>query len=181
MRGCHADGYHYHVCNVIYRLICTRSHFPSWRRRQKIDAAARKTGLAPTPFNEDVAAPTMSPAMLHPAGVPPWGLFPPSGVPRVSIAIPAMVPVNPHIAAAGRRPTRFDYGTRWRETNHNLRRRGAEGQRSSKNQSDQTLIHHNTHSLFWRRKLPDGTRTTTLSCPVWSRRGLSGTCPTCRR
>src|ERR1019366_1601787 len=70
--------------------------------------------------------------MRYPAGMPPWRLFPPSRAPGVSVAIPTLVPGNPPIVTAGRRPPRFDYSTGWRDANHNIGRRGAEGQRACK-------------------------------------------------
>lgn len=120
--------------------------------------------LAPTPLNKNVAAPAVNPAVRNPAGVRTWRLFPPAGIPGVGIAIPAMVPANPHIARTGCRSPRFDYSYGWPYLNHNFGGRGAKGQRSRKNQSDQTLINH-TLSLSQCRKLSGGTCTTQLLYP----------------
>jgi hypothetical protein len=84
--------------------------------------------------------------MRFPTGMRPWRLFPPSRGPGVSVAIPAMVPGNPHMVGARWATPILDYDTRWRDANHNFSRQRAEGQRTCKNQSDQPSRKHNTLS-----------------------------------
>jgi hypothetical protein len=52
------------------------------------------------------------------------------------------------MVTAGRRRPFLDFNARGRNANHNIGRRGAEGQRAYKNQSDQSLKNHNTLSFF---------------------------------
>jgi hypothetical protein len=64
-----------------------------------------------------------------------------------------MVPINPHIAGAGRHSPSFDYSRGWRDANYNIGRRGTEGQSACKNQSDQSFGNHKTVLLFLATKL----------------------------
>jgi hypothetical protein len=111
----------------------------SWERtaREVLESTATSISqdrtLAPAAFNQDVTAPTVNPAMRYPTGMWPRWLLPPSRVPCVSIAIPTVVSVNPHIARSGRHPPRFDYSRGRRDANHNFGHRGAEGQPACKN------------------------------------------------
>jgi hypothetical protein len=68
--------------------------------------------------------------------------LPASGVPLISVAVPTMIPVNPHVIAAGGRPAMLDDGDWWTKTNYNICRRGAESQRTGKNNSDQPFMKH---------------------------------------
>ena len=102
-----------------------------------------EAGLAPVPFSQNVATPAVIPAVRYPAGTRPWWQFPPPCVPGVGIAIPTVVPGNPHMVGAGGRPPRFDYSRGWRDAHHNFGHRGAESQPACKNQTDQSLINHN--------------------------------------
>src|ERR1017187_10026926 len=80
--------------------------------------------------------------MRYPALVRLWRHFPPSLVPSVSVAIPTMVPGNPHMVTAGSPTAPLDMNPGWRYANHNLGRRGAHGQRAYKNQSQQSFKNH---------------------------------------
>src|ERR1039457_3898932 len=84
--------------------------------------------------------------MRYPALVRLWRHFPPSLVPRVSVAVPTMVPGNPHMVAAGSPPAPLDVNPGWSDANYNLGRRGAQGQRAYKNQSHQSFKNHTTIS-----------------------------------
>jgi hypothetical protein len=53
-----------------------------------------------------------------------------------------MIPVNPHVIAAGRRTAMLDNGDWWTKTNYNVGSRCAESQRTGKNNSDQPFMKH---------------------------------------
>jgi hypothetical protein len=53
-----------------------------------------------------------------------------------------MIPVNPNVIAAGRRPSILDYGDWWTKTNDNIGSRGAESQRTGENNSYQLFMKH---------------------------------------
>jgi hypothetical protein len=62
--------------------------------------------------------------------------LPTSGIPLVGVAVPTMIPANPHVIAAGRRSAILDDGNWWTKTNYNVGSRGAESQRTGENNSD---------------------------------------------
>src|ERR1017187_3815853 len=81
--------------------------------------------------------------MRYPAGVRLWRLLPPSLVPVVGVAIPTMVPGNPHIVTSGLRSTVLDVNAGRSDANPNLSGgRAAEDQRAYKNQSHQSFKNH---------------------------------------
>jgi hypothetical protein len=84
--------------------------------------------------------------MRFPTGMRPWRLFPPSRGPGVSVAIPPMVPGNPHMVGTRWTTPILDYDTRWRDADQDLGRQRAEGKRTCKNQSNQSSRKHNTLS-----------------------------------
>jgi hypothetical protein len=94
--------------------------------------------LTPVPFHHDIAASLVNPAMSYPVSVRPWRLLPSSRVPGVGTAVPTLVSGNPDMCPARRRPSPFDYNTRWRDANQNIGRRG-ENHRPRKYQSDQSF------------------------------------------
>jgi hypothetical protein len=108
---------------------------------------AVKRNLAPVPVYQNPAVPVVNPAMRYPAGTRLWTLLPPSLIPGVSVAIPTLVPGNPHMVTAGSPPTLLDVNTGWSDANHNIGRCGAEGQRGCKNQSHQSFKNHTTISF----------------------------------
>lgn len=116
-------------------------------RRQRDTIAPRTVQLyagqtlAPVPFYQHPAASLVNPVMRYPVGTPPWWLLPPSRVPGVCVAIPAMVPGHPHMVATRSRPPPLDDHMRWPNADKYVGRRGAEHQRTCKNQSDQSLNH----------------------------------------
>jgi hypothetical protein len=109
---------------------------------------AGQADLAPMPLDQNPAVSMVPPSMCHPVGMVPWRPFPPSRAPDVGVAIPTMVPGDPNIFTAGRRPPPFDYSMGWPDANHNIARRSAEGQRARKNQSDQSRQNHSTLFLL---------------------------------
>jgi hypothetical protein len=100
------------------------------------------------PLHQNIAAVPVNPVMGYPPGMRPRWLFPPSGDPHVSFAIPIVISLNPHMVAARWITPLFDYYSRWRDPNHKIGRRGAEGQRAGKKQSNQSRTKHDTLSLF---------------------------------
>src|SRR3984957_7410127 len=98
--------------------------------------------LAPVTFRQNPPVVMVIPAMRHPVGIPPRRHFPPSRPHGITAAIPILISTNPHIAWA-RRPNPVFHEMRWRNLNHNLGRRGAQGQRAHKRNSDQSLQKHN--------------------------------------
>src|ERR1039457_5981375 len=94
-----------------------------------VNYAARRN-LAPVPVDQNVAVPSVNPAMCDPALVRLWRLFPSSLVPGVSVAIPTMVSGNPHMVTAGSPPAPLDVNPGRSDANPNLGRRGAPGPRA---------------------------------------------------
>src|SRR5450759_258352 len=119
--------------------------------------------LPPVPFHKNPAAPLANIVMRYPVGTRTWRLFPPSLVPTVSVAIPCLLPGNPHVLTAGRPPPPLIHSTGWPDANHHVGRRGAEGQRACKNQSQQSLKKHNNFSFsqYQTANQSSGRRTTT--------------------
>ena len=115
-----------------------------------------RTTLAPVSLHQDPAVLLVIPAMSYPVGTRTWRLFPPSRGPGVGVAIPTLVPGNPHMVTAGRRRPLLDYNTRWRDANHNIGRHGTEDHRACKNHSDQSFKNHK-HTPFLSTKLRNHT------------------------
>src|ERR1035441_5818664 len=109
--------------------------------------------LAPVPFHKNIAAPLAGIVMRYPVGTRAGRLFPPSLVPGVSVAIPTLVPGNPHMVTGGARRPPLDDCTRWRQANHNIGSHGAEGQGACKKQSHQSLKNHTKLSFSHPRAL----------------------------
>src|ERR1019366_1084568 len=86
--------------------------------------------------------------MRYPAGISLWTLFPPSLVPRVSVAIPTLVAGDPHMVTAGSPPVPLDVNAGWSDANHNLGGRGAQGKSTYKNQPQQSFKNHTNISFF---------------------------------
>src|SRR5450756_1527221 len=107
----------------------------------------RRTTLPPVPFHKNPAAPLANIVMRYPVGTRTRRLFPPSLVPTVSVAIPTLVPGNPHMLTARCPPPPLIHRSRWPDANHHVGRYGAEGQRACKNQSQQSLKKHNNFSF----------------------------------
>src|ERR1019366_631621 len=105
------------------------------------------TTLPPVPLHKNPTAPLVSIVMRYPAGTRTWRLFPPSLVPTVCVPIPTLVPGTPHMLTAGRPPPPLVPSTGWPDANHHVGRQGTEGQRASKNQSQQSLKKHNNFSF----------------------------------
>src|ERR1019366_1972361 len=115
--------------------------------------------LAPVSVVLSVAVPSVNPAVRDPALVRLWRHFPPSLVPSVSVAIPTMVPGNPHMVTAGSPTGPLDMNPGWRYANHNLGRRGAQGQRAYKNQSQQSFKNHTNISSSPYTAIPTAVQT----------------------
>jgi hypothetical protein len=91
---------------------------------------------------QNVSAIAVNIVVRYPALVRLRRHLPASGGPLISVAIPTMISVNPHVIAAGRRPAMLDDGDWWTKTNYNVSSRGAESQRTGKNNSDQPFMKH---------------------------------------
>ena len=92
--------------------------------------------LAPAAVYQHVSAVATNVVVRYPALVRLRRHLPASGGPHISIAVPTMIPVNPHVIAAGRSPAMLDYGDWWTKTNYNVGSRGAESQRTGENNSN---------------------------------------------
>ena len=126
--------------------------------------SALKGLRAPVPLHQNPAAFLVNPPVCYPAGMRPGRLFPSSRRPGVRVAVPTLVTRNPHMVTAGRRRPSLDYNTGWRNTNHNIRGYGAEGQSTRKQQPDQAFRNHTFHhsrDLDSARSWP---RTDALTC-----------------
>jgi hypothetical protein len=93
-------------------------------------------------FYQYVSAVAMNIVVRYPALVRLRRHLPTSAGPYISIAIPTVIPVNPHVIAAGRSPAMLDNSDWWTKTNYNVSSRGAESQRTGKNNSDQPFMKH---------------------------------------
>jgi hypothetical protein len=91
---------------------------------------------------QNVSAIAMNIVVRYPALVRLRRHLPASGGPYISVAVPTLIPVNPHVIAAGRRPAMLDDSYWWTKTNYNVSSRGAESQRTGKNNSDQPFMKH---------------------------------------
>src|ERR1700722_237418 len=81
--------------------------------------------------------------MRYPALVRPRRHLPSSGLPLIGVAVPVVIPVNPHMIAARRSPAMLDNSDWWTKTNYNVSSRGAESQCTGENNSDQPFMKHN--------------------------------------
>jgi hypothetical protein len=98
--------------------------------------------LAPVAVHQNVSAVAMNIVVRYPVLVRLRRHLPASGVPLIRVAVPTMIPVNPHVIPAGRRPAMLD-NSDWRtKTNDNIGSRGAESQRTGKNNSNQPFMKH---------------------------------------
>src|ERR1700690_782735 len=102
-------------------------------------AARLSCTLPPVSFHQNIAAPSVSPAMRYPAGMWPRRLFPPARGPGVSVAIGRMVAGNPHMVAAGPVLPPLVLSMGRSDADHHLFSQGAEDQRARKHQTDQTF------------------------------------------
>jgi hypothetical protein len=94
--------------------------------------------------------------------------LPTSGVPLISVSVPLLIPVNPHVITAGRSPAMLDNSDWWTKTNYDVSSRGAESQRTGENNSDQPFVKHNFLFLLqtaYRRGTPRSRRLTSTALP----------------
>jgi hypothetical protein len=94
------------------------------------------------PVYQHVSAIATNVVVRYPALVRLRRHLPASGIPLISVAVPTMIPVNPYVIAAGRRSAMLDDSNWWTQTNYNVSSRGAESQRTGKNNSDQPFMKH---------------------------------------
>jgi len=124
------------------------------RGRPAFVTTCRISLLAPVAVYQNVSAIAMNIVVRYPALVRLGRHLPASGAPYISVAVPTMIPVNPHVIAAGRRPAMLDDGNWWTKTNYNISSRGAESQRTGENNSDQPFMKHNFPFLVTYRTPP---------------------------
>ena len=117
----------------------------------------RDAGLTPVPFYQDVAAAAVHPAMGYPVGAGPRRLFPSSGSPNVGVAVPTVIPGDPHMGTAGPRTPIFDYDMGWRDADYHIGRRGAKGQHSRKHKAGQSFQTHKSFFSSLLLRLLEGT------------------------
>jgi len=95
-------------------------------------------------FDKDPAAMVANIAVRYPLGVWTRTRFPSAGFPGIRVAVPAMVPGNPHMIATGRPPPALESNVGWGDANHDFASRRAEHQSSCENKPDQTSTKHNS-------------------------------------
>lgn len=103
-----------------------------------------KMRLAPVTFNENPLAMTADPVMSDPAAVGMWGTVPPAGNPDITASVPALVSVDPDVAAFRRWRTTLN--DRWRRADAygNLRERRCRGQAEGKKKRHCKFFHGKT-------------------------------------
>ena len=88
--------------------------------------------LSPVAFRIHIPVTTVRVSGSDPSRTGPWRLFPPSRLPAVGIAIPAVVSADPHVIPAWPRGTMLADANRGTKFNYDFRMGGYYRKRSTK-------------------------------------------------
>jgi len=100
-----------------------------------------KNLLAPVAFHHHPTAMAMLPAMRYPNRVRTGRTVVVARNPDIRASIPAVIPGDPYESALWRRTWPLIDGSRWADTNHNLRHCGCGRKRCCQQESQHKLLH----------------------------------------